>query len=241
MNKDIIFFYGIKFHNYTFSRILSKMQYGGYLVAPAASSLSKILINRQYYNALRNSNISIFDSGFFCILFFLKKGIRVKKFSGYLFLKKFLKLNFLGKKILLIDPNKLESDINRKFLREKRINVYNYIAPIYKKNFKDAKLCEYIKRVKPDYILINIGGEKQEILAYEINKVFKKIPIFCTGAAIGFLTYGYHKKYQAPINDTIDKLYLGWAVRILFNPFQHWKRFIESIKLLRFFFKFPFI
>ena len=38
---------------------------GGYLVAPAASALAKIKKNKLYHNALINSKIAIFDSGFF--------------------------------------------------------------------------------------------------------------------------------------------------------------------------------
>ena len=66
---------------------------------------------------------------------------------------------------------------------------------------------------KPRYILINLGGETQEILALYIKeKVDYKVSILCTGAAIAFLT-----KRQAPINDIIDKYYLGWLIRILYN------------------------
>ena len=71
MEKNVIFFKNIKFYNYSFRQILNKIKFGGYLVAPAASSLSKISSNSQYYNALKNSTVAIFDSGFFCILLFI--------------------------------------------------------------------------------------------------------------------------------------------------------------------------
>ncbi len=46
----------------------------------------------------------------------------------------------------------------------------NYIAPLYDKNIKDPKVINIINRVKPNYVIINIAGEKQEPLAYFIIK-----------------------------------------------------------------------
>ena len=85
-----------------------------------------------------------------------------------------------------------------------------------------------IKKVKPDFILTNIGGGKQEILGlYLKNNLKKKTTILCTGAAISFFT-----KDQAPINSWIDKSYLGWLVRMLFNPLIFFKRYLYSLRLI---------
>ena len=232
MEKNVIFFKNIKFYNYSFRKILNKIKFGGYLVAPAASSLSKIHSNSQYYNALKNSTVAIFDSGFFCILLFLFKGTKVKKFSGYLFLKKLINIELKNKKILSIDPSKKESFLNKKYYREKQIKSCSYIAPHYRKNYYDVKLFKLIKQINIDYIIINIAGEKQEVLAYEINKKFKKrkLKIICTGAAIGFFTGS-----QAKINDLIDQLYLGWFYRLMANPRIFFKRVLYSLKLLKLF------
>lgn len=232
MEKNVIFFKNIKFYNCSFRKILNKIKFGGYLVAPAASSLSKIYSNSQYYIALKNSNVAIFDSGFFCILLFLFRGTKVKKFSGYLFLKKLINIELKNKKILSIDPSKKESFLNKKYYREKKIKSYSYIAPFYKKNFYDVKLFKLIKQINVDYIIINIAGEKQEVLAYEINKKLKKrkLKIICTGAAIGFLTGS-----QAKINDLIDRFFLGWFYRLLANPRIFYKRIIDSFKLIKLF------
>jgi len=233
MKKNVIFFKNIKFYDYSFRQILEKIKLGGYLVAPAASSLSKIHSNNQYYNALKNSTVAIFDSGFFCILLFLFKGTKVKKFSGYLFLKKLINIELKkNKKILSIDPSKKESFLNKKYYREKQIKSCSYIAPLYRKNYYDVKLFKLIKQINIDYIIINIAGEKQEILAYEINKKFKKrkLKIICTGAAIGFFTGS-----QAKINDLIDQLYLGWFYRLIANPKVFAKRVLYSLKLLKLF------
>ena len=45
--KSIITFKKINFYNTSFKNIYIKIRSGGYLVAPAASSLSKIQMNQQ--------------------------------------------------------------------------------------------------------------------------------------------------------------------------------------------------
>ncbi len=137
-------------------------------------------------------------------------------------------------KFLNIDPNKEESILNYNyFVKEKKIvNVISYCAPKYNKKVTDTKLINIIKKEKPKYIIINIGGEIQEILAeYIRNKINYKISIMCTGAAIAFLT-----KKQAPLmNDIIDKFYLGWFVRLLHNPEKYYSRIVSSISLIKLF------
>ena len=51
--------------------------------------------------------------------------------------------------------------------------------------------------------------------------------ILCTGGAISFFT-----KDQAPINDFIDKFYLGWLIRLIFNPLIFFKRYFFGLKLI---------
>ena len=40
-------------------------------------------------------------------------------------------------------------------------------------------------------------------------------------------------KRQAPINNLIDKLYLGWLVRIFFNPKKALLRTLRSLYLVK--------
>ena len=54
MEDDIIVFKEIKFHNYNFDKLLSLVNEGGYLVAPAASALTNINNDDQYYKSLIN-------------------------------------------------------------------------------------------------------------------------------------------------------------------------------------------
>ena len=231
----IIKFHGISFFSGSYTEIKRKIDKGGILVAPAASALSQIYKNRNYYNALKKSDVAILDSGFFCILLRIFKRVRAIKLSGFLFLSRFLNEKIHGKihgKILLIDPSKASRKLNSAFLKSKGIkNFKSYLAPLYNSNIHDVKLLKLIKIYKPKYIIINLGGGTQELVALYIkNNINFKISIFCTGAAIAFMT-----GEQAPINKVIDRLYLGWFIRFLWNPIKNFKRTVQSFNLIKFF------
>ena len=223
----------IKFYSGDYHQIKYEFDKGGVLVAPAASALANIDTDKQYYSSLKNSKIAILDSGFFCILLRIFRFQKVKKLSGFLFLKTFLD-NFKNQqKILFIDPSRKSNILNVKFLKSKKIiNFKTYIAPNYNKKFFDLKLLNLINNYKPKYIVINIGGGSQEPLAIYINKNIKyKVSIMCTGAALAFMT-----GEQAPINKFIDKIYLGWLTRIIWNPKLYLGRILKSFKIIKFFF-----
>ena len=238
MKQEKIVFYSIKFLNKDFKYLYYRIsKQSGYLVAPAASSLSEIKQKKIYYNSLINSNFAILDSGFFCLLLRFLKNIKVKKLSVYLFLKTFInKINIRDKKIFLVDPTKKDSQLNKNYLRLKGFKqVSSYLAPKYNlSNYKDELLINKIFQFKPDYIIINLGGGIQEPLGQYIYNVLNKrnyrISIICTGAAIGFLT-----QIQAPINDFYDKYYLGWLIRLIYRPRSYLPRVIKSVNLIRFF------
>ena len=223
----------IKFYSGDYDQIKYEFDKGGVLVAPAASALANIDTDKQYYSSLKNSKIAILDSGFFCILLRIFRFQKVKKLSGFLFLKTFLD-NFKNqKKILFIDPSRKSNILNIKFLKSKKIiNFKTYIAPNYNKKFFDLKLLNLINKYKPKYIVINIGGGSQEPLAIYINKNIKyNASIMCTGAALAFMT-----GEQAPINKFIDRIYLGWLTRIIWNPKLYLGRILKSFKIIKFFF-----
>lgn len=231
--KKILNFYGINFYNLSFNSILSELNKGGYLVAPAASALVNIKKNSLYYESLKKSRVAIFDSGFFCLILKLKKIFSPVKLSGYLFLSKFLNVRKIkNKKILLINASDIQCKKNLFLFKRKNFTrVFFYNAPFYKNKIKDNKIINIITRLRPYYIIINIGGEKQEPLAYFIKKKVKtKVRILCLGAAIDFIT-----KLQAPINLFWDRYYLGWLIRLFYNPERFFFRTIKSMKLLFYF------
>lgn len=228
--KKIIFkeIYFINFENYKFSKIIKKK---GLYLFPSGPGIASILSSKEYYNSLKKADYVFFDSGFFVLLLRFLKNISVEKFSGYKFLNfffKYLKLN-KNKSIFCIDPNINYSNSNKKYLKKLGVKkIYNYVAPFYNtKNLIDKSLISKINKANPDFIMTNIGGGVQEILGLYLKKnLKKKTTIICTGGAISFFT-----KDQAPINSFIDQIYLGWFVRLLFNPIIFWKRYFYALKL----------
>jgi UDP-N-acetyl-D-mannosaminuronic acid transferase (WecB/TagA/CpsF family) len=92
----------------------------------------------------------------------------------------------------------------------------------------DLSLFKIIKKQKPEIILINIAGGKQEILALSIkNKIHFKTICICSGAALSFFSGS-----GAKISDFIDKHYLGWLMRIFHEPKIFLIRILKSIKLI---------
>ena len=130
----------------------------------------------------------------------------------------------------MINPSYGEQLLNKKYLKLKKINNSNhYVAPFYNKNnVNDLKLLKMIKKDKPRYIVINLGGGVQELLgSYLKSNLVYKPSIICSGAAIAFLT-----GQQAKIPLIFDKFYFGWLIRIIFNPFIFIPRYIKAFKLI---------
>ena len=207
----------------------------GLFVFPSGPGLASIESEFNYLESLRNSDYVFFDSGYFVLLLKILKNISVKKFSGYLFLKllfkKFKKKNNF--KILSVDPSHTLSIKNRNFfiklgISEKRI--FNYTSPIYDSSkIIDKQLLNTVNKIKPNYVILNLGGGVQEILGYYLKKNLNmKTKIICTGAAISFFT-----KDQAPINKFLDTFFLGWLTRIIFKPSIYLPRYLKAFQLFK--------
>ena len=222
----------ITFSNIDYNKFNKYISKKGLFVFPAGPALASIDDSKEYYKSIQKADLVFFDSGFFVLLLKIFKNISVDKFSGYKFLNLFF--NYLKKnnkkKIFCIDPNLNFSSSNKLYIKNLGVKqVYNYVAPKYiKKKLIDKKLLKLINKIKPNIIVINIGGGTQEVLGlYLRDKVNIKPTILCTGGAISFFTGD-----QAPINFFIDKYYLGWLVRLIFNPFLFFKRYLVGLKLI---------
>ena len=226
-----VFFKNIIFYNFNTKDLKKKIVEKKLFVFPSGYGLASIDKNRQYLQSLKHADYVFFDSGFFVLLLRFIKNIKVNKFSGYKFLSLFFKFLRLNKKksVYCIDPNINYSKSNKNYLKKIGVKkIYNYIAPKYNpKNLKDKRLIKEINKIKPDFIMTNIGGGTQEVLGLYLKKKIKfKSTILCTGGAMSFFTGD-----QAPINNFFDKFYLGWLVRLVFNPLVFYKRYIFALKL----------
>tara|TARA_Y100001970_G_C14122969_1_gene797366 strand:- start:183 stop:938 length:756 start_codon:yes stop_codon:yes gene_type:complete len=228
----IVEFLGIKFKDLDIKDFSYLMKQSGLFVFPSGPGISNLKTGSSYHKALLSADYVFFDSGYFVLLLKILKNIKVKKFSGYKFLK-YLFIHLEKNKyenIFLIDPNEEISQNNCKYLNRLSINnLTNYVAPHYNdvERLSDQDVLEKIIKVRPNLIIINIGGGTQEVLGDYIKKNINfETKIICTGAAISFFT-----KDQAPINSIFDKLYLGWLIRILFKPQIFLKRYFKSLRL----------
>ena len=163
------------------------------------------------------------------------KKLKVKKLSGYLFLKLLLENKEIkNKKFFLINPTLAESKKNYQLLRSKGFYKQKfYVAPMYNlSNYKDLKIINLLNLLNPDFIIINLGGGIQEPIAEFLRQRLrkKKVVILCTGAAISFLT-----KEQAPISQFYDEYYLGWLIRLIHKPKSFFPRILKSFYLIKFF------
>lgn len=233
-----IFFCNIFFHNYPFKEIENKFFKKKLLIcAPSGPGLSTLDKDFMYKKSLMNSDINLFDSGFFVLILKLF-GINVNKYSGFKFfsnLYKYLNKNKINN-FILIDPDIVQSKINNEFLLSVNcVSLFEpYISPKYlKSDVRDYILLSILKSKKPSFVIINLGGGIQEKLGYwlKINLDYNPI-IICTGAAIAFYT-----GQQAKITKFYDKYYLGWLLRCFFNPSVFIFRYLKAFSFLIIFIK----
>lgn len=231
-------FLKIRFIDVYVSEVEEILDKGGLLLFPSGPGLSNLSIGTAYYNSLCKADYNFFDSGYFVLLLRIFKKIKVKKFSGYRFISCLLNLIKLKKinNLFLVEPN-LEVASKNKIYLSKLNNFYirQYIAPYYEiSKIYDKKLMVLLNSEKPKFILINIGGGVQEILGSYLKEKLKYNPtIICTGAALSFFTGN-----QAPIGNYMDKFFLGWLVRILFNPKIFFNRYFKTFKFIKIFFRY---
>ena len=136
--------------------------------------------------------------------------------------------------IFSIDPNEHESNINREYLNQKGIPItseYQYTAPLYNKvDIIDPKLINILEslKIKPNFLLLNLGGGVQERLGLYIKNNLSYSPaIICSGAAIAFETGS-----QAKLPKWADDFYLGWLARVIQSPRQFAIRFLKAFRLV---------
>ena len=227
-------FLGIRFIDCSIDKILFKLRYGGLVVVPAAPALVTFDRDKKYHQALKDADIAIFDSGFLCILVRIFHGIKVKKFSGLEFLKNLISYcsDNAEETVFLVNTTEDEAYKNKIYLESKNVSIKgDYIAPMYGDNIEDQNLVKLIKENKPKYVIINLGGGVQEVLGSFIKKetencAYKPI-VICTGAAIAFLTGS-----QAKIPTIIDRIYLGWLARCIYNPKVFVPRYLGGFNLI---------
>lgn len=213
----------------------------GLVTAPSAPCLVLALKDPIYSEQLASSQLTLPDSGAMVLMWRLvHPRTPLKRVSGLTFLKAMLgdpRLRQPGA-LFLVDPSIESSERNREFLRSIGIDLApddQYVAPRYQPGkVEDPTLLELLRDRKPRYVLVNLGGGVQERLGSWLQTQWQPEPakpelpaIFCTGAAIAFLT-----GEQSHIPEWADRLYLGWAVRCFGRSTLYVPRYFKSIPIL---------
>ena len=82
-----IIFLGIKFIDISDNDFEQIINNNGLFLFPSGPGLSTILSQKEYHRSLKKADFVFFDSGFFVLLLYIFKKIKVNKFSGYKFIR----------------------------------------------------------------------------------------------------------------------------------------------------------
>lgn len=207
--------------------------HGGLLVAPSGPGLAWMDHYADYTHSLLNSDYILVDSGFLALFWKFMSGERLNRISGLLFFQLLHSSGILARteESFWVMPSEEESTINRQWLESQGWNLPPeriYVAPHYpEEGIEDPVLLEKIMQLKPHWVLIHIGGGKQELLgAYLKSRLSYRPALICTGAAVAFLT-----GVQANIPSWADRIYLGWLLRILKHPRRFLPRYLSAFRL----------
>jgi UDP-N-acetyl-D-mannosaminuronic acid transferase (WecB/TagA/CpsF family) len=120
---------------------------------------------------------------------------------------------------------------NLAWLKEHGIAIpedHIYMAPMYGSGpIADPALVELLHRLRPQHVIVTIGGGTQERLGLYLKRNLTYRPaIHCIGAAIAFLSGD-----QVRIPVWADRFYLGWLFRSLSEPKRYVPRYLDAFKL----------
>jgi UDP-N-acetyl-D-mannosaminuronic acid transferase (WecB/TagA/CpsF family) len=207
---------------------------GGLLVVPAAPALKDLDRSPDYRDALLNADLAITDSAFMVLIWNRLQPIPIKRLSGLEYLRELLSapdVRELGN-TLWIMASPVSARRNLDWLAGQGMIIPEdnvYMAPMYGNTpIDDPALLERLNRLRPQHVIVTIGGGTQERLGLYLKRNLDYGPaIHCIGAAIAFLSGD-----QVHIPVWADKFYLGWLFRSLAEPKRYIPRYWDARKLL---------
>ena len=236
MNKSIVQALGVSFYNGNLSDACELAKKGGLITAPSGPGLAQDLTRcPEYRRALECSDLVLADSGLLCLWkkWFEKKPL--SRISGLVFLQGILNtIDWENNDTFWVMPDEGQTEANRDWISKtfgtSLSNASIYIAPQYKKTgeISDPSLLAQIEESRPSSIFIQVGGGVQERLGLFLKENLSyKSSIFCTGAALAFLS-----GEQANIPRWADSLYLGWLLRCIHRPNIFIPRYLKAFRLV---------
>ncbi len=212
---------------------------GGLLVVPSAPSLCTAATDDFLWRAHVEADYAVMDSGYLDLLLMLRGHPRPRRISGHQVIEHFL---FEGKdeilpvreqRVVWVVPSEADRVRLENYLIRRNFNPAlqrYYLAPIYtdEDSYRDRVLADLVGVFDPSWVVMCIGGGKQEKLGYELRGMLQKpVPILGTGAAIAFFTGA-----QGHIPRWADRMYLGWFLRAWHNPKHFIPRYLLALKLV---------
>ena len=234
MLPEFVTILGVRFFNGTVEDAVERMERGGLLVVPAAPALKDIDRNPVYREALLNADLCITDSAFMVLIWNRISKQKIHRLSGLKYLRELLRREDAHRpgNVVWIMASPASAQKNLAWLREQGIEVPEeclYLAPMYGSQIEDPVLLAMLDRLRPQHIVVTVGGGTQERLGLYLKQRLSYRPaIHCIGAAIAFLSGD-----QVGIPVWADKFYLGWLFRTMADPKRFGPRYWEARKLLK--------
>ena len=232
-NGDFRRILGVDFFCGSAQDAIARMSYGGLLVVPAAPALKDLATDQDYREALLNAELAITDSAFMVLLWNQLQNDNVRRVSGLEYLRELLKQDDFREagNTLWIMASPKSAKLNLEWLAGQGIETPEenvYMAPMYGRHIEDLELVKLLNRLRPQHVVVTVGGGTQERLGLYLKRnVAYRPSIHCIGAAIAFLSGD-----QVHIPVWADKFYLGWLYRCLSEPKRYVPRYWEARKLL---------
>ncbi|MGA7156582.1 MAG: WecB/TagA/CpsF family glycosyltransferase [Acidobacteriaceae bacterium] len=225
---------GIQFFLGTAAEAVERMRQGGLLVVPAAPALKDLETNASYREALVSADLAITDSAYMVMVWNRLQNDSIRRVSGLEYLRELLKQPDIRQpgNTFWIMASPLSAQRNLKWLMGEGIEVPEecvYLAPIFgRETIEDTELLERIERLRPQHVILTLGGGTQERVGLYLKQHLSYLPaIHCIGAAIAFLSGD-----QVRIPVWADRSYLGWLYRSISEPKRYVPRYWNARKLL---------
>jgi UDP-N-acetyl-D-mannosaminuronic acid transferase (WecB/TagA/CpsF family) len=224
---------GIDFFDGSARAAIEIMRNGGLLVVPAAPALKDLDRNLGYRDALLNADLVLTDSAFMVLIWNRLQSTPIKRLSGLEYLRELLQQPDARQpgNTFWIMASPTSAERNLAWLQQQGITVpddHIYMAPMYGSGpIADAALVDRLNQLRPEHIIVTVGGGTQERLGLYLKRSLNYRPaIHCIGAAIAFLSGD-----QVYIPVWADKFYLGWLLRSLSEPKRFVPRYLDAFKL----------
>jgi UDP-N-acetyl-D-mannosaminuronic acid transferase (WecB/TagA/CpsF family) len=225
---------GIDFFDGSAQAAIAIMRDGGLLVIPAAPALKDLDHNLDYRESLLNADLAITDSAYMVLIWNRLQSKPINRLSGLEYLRELLLEPDVRQpgNTLWIMASPISAQRNLAWLEGQGITVPEdniYMAPIYgSASISDPALVECLNRLRPQHVIVTIGGGTQERLGLHLKRNLAYRPaIHCIGAAIAFLSGD-----QVHIPVWADRFYLGWLFRSIAEPKRYAPRYWGAFKLL---------